>query len=44
MTFATFIFGTLALFYKDYKPRNDDSEDQPLLIGINTPESEEAIQ
>jgi len=44
MTFATFIFGVLAISYKDYKPRNPDSEDQQLIISKNAPEPDDVIQ
>ena len=43
MAFATFIFGVLALNYKEYKPYEIDSEDQQLIIGKNAPEPDEAI-
>jgi len=44
MAFATFIFGVLAIGYKERKPNNNDSEDQQLIVGRNSPESEPVIQ
>jgi hypothetical protein len=37
MAFATFIFGVLAIKYKEAKSDNDPTEDQQLITDKNTP-------
>ena len=45
MTFAAFIFGVLAIRYKEYKPNDkEDTEDQQLILDKNAPEPDDAIQ
>ncbi|CAF0968473.1 unnamed protein product [Adineta steineri] len=45
MAFATFIFGFLAIHYKDRKPRADEAdEDQQLILDKNTSEPDQLIQ
>jgi hypothetical protein len=44
MAFATFIFGILAIRYKDYKPNTNDSEDQQLILDKNASEIDKIIQ
>jgi hypothetical protein len=44
MAFAAFVFGILAIRYKEYKPNNNDTEDQQLILEKNSPESEQIIQ
>ncbi len=44
MAVAAVIFGILALRYKEYKPNNNDSEDQQLIINKNSPEFDQIIE
>ena len=39
MAFAAFIFGILAINYKEHKPINADTEDQQLIIERHSSES-----
>lgn len=43
MAFAAFIFGVLAIQYREIKPDNSDSEDQQLILDRNAPEPDDAI-
>ena len=43
MAFAAFIFGVLAINYRDIQPNNADAEDQQLILDRNAPEPDEAI-
>ena len=43
MAFAAFIFGVLAINYRDIQPNNDDAEDQQLILDRNAPEPDDAI-
>jgi hypothetical protein len=44
MAFGAFIFGVLAINYKEYQPNINDTEDQQLILTKNSPESEEILQ
>jgi hypothetical protein len=45
MGFAAFIFGILAIYYKEHKSNErEDAEDQQLIIDKNAPEPDDAIQ
>jgi hypothetical protein len=44
MAFAAFLFGILAIHYKEYKQNDEeDSEDQQLILDKNAPEPDDAI-
>ena len=45
MAFAAFLFGILAIHYREYKSNDqDDSEDTQLILDKNAPEPDEAIE
>ena len=41
---GTLVFGVLAFRYKEFKPIDDDSEDQQLIFNKKIPKNEENIQ
>jgi hypothetical protein len=44
MIFAAFIFGILAIYYKEHTPNDkEESEDQQLILDKNASEPDEAI-
>ena len=45
MAFAAFIFGILAIHYKEHKANDqEDNEDQQLILDKNAPEPDDAIE